>query len=466
MVQWVDERWRRLWGRGRFSQEAGEALFRGLRTRLTLWYCGVLGAAIVFFGVLLYIGAQYFLLTPIYQSAAGHARAHVNQWVTDSMERACNVSGPFSHEVSPPFPENESMREMVVCFDQHGSVAPGTNTTGLGSAFFSNTLAKAALQTGQVKTDSVDAGGTARQVYRYAQAVANPNGGGYLGVVMVGESIRVQEGVLTLLLELLLGVGGIALLSAGVGGLFLANRALAPARLAWANQQRFIADASHELRTPLTLLRADVEVLLRGRKQLKEEDVELLEDILAEAKHMASLATNMLTLARLDHRGAQREHEVVHVADVAAEGVRRVGALAEHKEITIQLETSDVALVIGDPTQLEQAVLALLDNAIKYNQQSGSVIVRVLVEKGEALLEVSDTGIGIEAEHLSHLGERFYRVDKARSREAGGTGLGLSIVRGIVNQHGGELIMKSVPGQGTTATIKLPLAQRGMSGER
>jgi signal transduction histidine kinase len=244
-----------------------------------------------------------------------------------------------------------------------------------------------------------------------------------------------------------------------VGGLFLSNRALAPARLAWTNQQRFIADAAHELRTPLTLLRADAEVLLRSHGQLEEEDAMLLEDIVAETNHMSKLASNLLTLARLDNSVSHREHEVVNLAEIARAGARRIQALADQAEITIQLTSNEAILVIGDPVLLEQAVLALLDNAIKYNRHGGQVTVRTAIQQGQALLEVCDTGIGIAAEDLSHLGERFYRVDKARSRQAGGTGLGLSIARGIAAAHGGSLTLTSIPDQGTTATLLLPLAQ-------
>ncbi|HEY6539769.1 MAG TPA: ATP-binding protein, partial [Ktedonobacteraceae bacterium] len=279
------------------------------------------------------------------------------------------------------------------------------------------------------------------------------------GVLLVGESVQAQEDALSLLLKLLLGVGAVALLGAGVGGLFLSNRALSPARLSWANQQRFIADAAHELRTPLTLLRADAEVLLRGREHLDEEDAALLEDIVAEAQHMSNLASNLLTLARLDSGTIHREHEVVNLASLAQEGARRAQALAEQRGVTVQVENNGDTYVIGDPVLLEQAMLALLDNAIKYNRQGGRVIARTGEQAGRAFLEVSDTGIGIPAEHLSHLGQRFYRVDKARSREAGGTGLGLSIAQRIARTHEGQLTLSSVPGQGTTVTIALPTAR-------
>jgi signal transduction histidine kinase len=279
-----------------------------------------------------------------------------------------------------------------------------------------------------------------------------------VGVVLVGEPIQTQENALSLLLLLLLGIGGLTLLGAGLGGLFLADRALVPARLAWANQQRFIGDAAHELRTPLTLLRADSEVLLRSREKLEPEDAELLEDIVTETDHMSTLATNMLTLARLDNNSSHREHEVINLTDMALAGVRRVQALADQSGISLQVESNDTALVIGDPTLLEQAVLVLLDNAIKYNRRGGRVTVGTTVKDKYALLEVSDTGIGIAAEHLPHLGERFYRVDKSRSREAGGTGLGLSIARSIAVAHGGALTLTSISEQGTTVTLKLPLA--------
>ncbi|HEX6556210.1 MAG TPA: ATP-binding protein [Ktedonobacteraceae bacterium] len=448
--------------RGRLTQEPGATMFQGLRISLTLWYCVVLGAALVLSGVALYFGVQYFLLNPIETDAAGHAHVHVGQWLTDSPFRgACPLllgsyspPGQFGAPSGQPF----TMSEIVVCYDQNGSLPPYENTTGLPPAFLNNDLVKSALSTGQPAADIVNG-----SIYRYAQVVPNPKGSGYVGVVLIGESVQTQENALSQLLTLLLAIGGVALLGAGLGGLFLANRALAPARLAWANQQRFIADAAHELRTPLTLLRADAEVLLRSREQLAAEDAALLEDIVAESNHMGTLASNLLTLARLDNSSSHQEHEVVDLEDVARAGVRRIQALAEQREISVQVESNETALVIGDPTLLEQAVLALLDNAIKYNRHGGHVTVRTAAKQGQAFLEVSDTGIGIAAEDLPHLGERFYRVDKARSREAGGTGLGLSIVRSIAVTHGGTLSVTSTPDQGTTATLTLPLVHGSLT---
>jgi signal transduction histidine kinase len=445
-----------LHGKGRLSREPGAAIFQGLRVRLTLWYCAVLGAALVLFGVFLYLGVQYLLLSPVEANLSKHAQFHTGQLAVSPYD-ACSSTTFAPQPGSPDQPSSSSgqapMSELVACYDQNATLLPAGNTTKLPNAFLSNTLAKAALQQGTV-TDIVDGGGTIGPIYRYAILVSSPDGG--VRIMQFGTYVNVQESALSALLTLLLTIGGLALVGAGVGGLFLANRALAPARLAWANQQRFIADASHELRTPLTLLRADAEVLLRGREQLAMEDAALLEDIVAEANHMSILATNMLTLARLDNSSSHQEHEVVNLIDVVHAGVRRVQALADQTEISVQVESNDPALVIGDPALLEQAVLALLDNAIKYNRRGGHVVVRTAIKQGQALLEVSDTGIGIAAEHLPHLGERFYRVDKARSREAGGTGLGLSIAQGIADAHGGTLTLTSIPEQGTTVIITLP----------
>ncbi len=448
------------------AKEPDAALFSGLRVRLTLWYCGVLGIALVLFGVILYLSVQYFLLTSVegdtHRLAVGRARLFTEA-VTSSdpgaFFHACSSFGPQeSFDASITDPGNQLL---TACFDQNGKLLSNNSIANLHlpSAFVTNTLAKDALasQNGTA-SDTPDVGGKFGKTYRYAVVAFDPGSGNVEGVVVVGESIQEQENTLSLLLTLLLAVGSITLVGAGLGGLFLAHRALTPARLAWTNQQRFIADASHELRTPLTLMRADAEVLLRGRARLAEEDAVLLEDIVAEANHMSMLANSMLTLARLDSGVQHREHEVVDLDRLARQGVQRVAAFAEQKGILVRHKKTVDAFVIGDPMQLEQALLVLLDNAIKYNQPNGKVTVRTSVRNGQACLEVSDTGIGIAVEHLVHLGERFYRVDKARSREAGGTGLGLSIAQRIATLHGGSLTLVSLPNEGTTVTVLLPLA--------
>ena len=445
MLRWPPRR-----RKGQQSQES--ALFQGLRVRLTLWYCGVLGTALVLFCVVLYLVAQYMLLTLIQDGTMRDAQGHADRWSTNVSVPTCiQDGGPpgFDHSVG-------AQQYMLACFDQKGILVQDASTAKLSSAFLNNSLAKTALRDGNA---SDTAHGTNDSIYRYAVAVHNPSGQGYTGVVVSGISVKQQNEELSLLLALLLTVGGVTLLGAGLGGLFLASRALAPVHLAFIRQQRFIADASHELRTPLTLMRADAEVLLRGRKHMAEEDVALLEDIVAEANHMSTLANSMLMLARLDAETQHHEYEVVSLDTLTRQGAQRVGAFAEQKGVTVTRENvGGAAFVIGDPVLLEQAVLVLLDNAIKYNRVGGQATIRTSIRNRYACVEVVDTGIGIAPEHLSHLGERFYRVEKARSRTTGGTGLGLSIAQRIATSHQGTLTLTSTPQQGTTVTLTLPLA--------
>ena len=448
-----------FWTRHR-TQEPGATLFQGLRVRLTLWYCGVLCAALILFGVTLYLAAQYALMQPVQETTRSHALMHEHLWQGDDMARdACPMFGQQGQFGPPPHDGDFSIPEIVVCFDQNATLLAGENVANLPGVLINNSLAQQALQSSMGHASGiVDTGAPNGRIYRYAQVVWN-QAGGVIGVIVVGEFIRAQDTALATLLTLLLSIGGGALLCAGLGGLFMANRALGPARLAWSNQQRFIADASHELRTPLTLMRADAEVLLRGRQRMDAEDADLLEDIIVEASHMATITTNLLTLARLDSQEAHQEQEVVDLVAVARKVVRRVQSLADQRDITIKQSFIENAYVIGDPVLLEQAALVLLDNAIKYNRPAGSLHVRVVSQDQHVILEVQDSGIGISAEHLPYLGERFYRVDKARSRAAGGTGLGLSIARSIASSHGGQLFLTSQAEQGTLAVLQFPEAR-------
>ncbi|HTI15864.1 MAG TPA: ATP-binding protein [Dictyobacter sp.] len=448
------------------NREPGAALFNGLRLRLTFWYSGILAIALLLFCVALYFGVQRVLYNSVQSNISSYMQIRQQQWQHDP-NTLCAPFDPSSHHDDDQNGDHDQSYQsylpnntLLVCYDQNGVLQPYNNSdmSALPKAFLSNDLAKQVLQTNRpahnIVTDKSEG-----DIYRYAMVVWNPNDPDQCLVLQMGEPIEQQESALHILLILMLIVGGVALLGAGLGGLFLANRALTPARLAFNRQQQFIADASHELRTPLTLLRADAEVLLRGRNRFSEDDASCLEDIVAETNHMARLANSMLSLARLDAVSRHQEFEIVNLDDLARAAVRRVSALAEEKHITVSGLYSDSALVIGDPLLLEQLVFILLDNAIKYNRAGGQVTIQTQVLDKQAVVSVQDSGIGIAAEHLTRLGERFYRVDKARSREAGGTGLGLSIAHGIAAAHKGTLTMESVINQGTTVTLRLPSAR-------
>jgi signal transduction histidine kinase len=450
---------RRFW-RDRFFSPAGEgaAAFGRLRSQLTLWYSAILAGMLILFGVLLYQEVQQALLAPVQPQAKQVVDQIKHNWLRpdnhDNNPYQLGPGIPLGYEVlinNQPF--------YIACYNGTGTLITipfSTDSSGLLSTpFYKNSLFSQAIQQGSA-SDTIGSGQDA--IYRYAEAVPDPSGNGYLGVVQVGEPIGPQEQTLQSLSAWLIVLGVLILLLAALGGLWLAERALAPARLAFNRQQSFIADAAHELRTPLTLMRTNAEVLLRGRAHMDDDDALMLEDIVTEAGHLSGLATNLLTLARLDAGAAQLERDVVDLSALANRLAHRVHTLAQEKHVGLHVDAHEQVLVIGDALLLEQAVLILVDNAIKYNRPGGSVTLRTAPVQGRACLEVRDTGIGIAPEHLAHLGERFYRVDKARSREAGGAGLGLSIARNIAADHQGTITFASTPGQGTTALLALPAA--------
>jgi signal transduction histidine kinase len=245
--------------------------------------------------------------------------------------------------------------------------------------------------------------------------------------------------------------------------------------------RRFTADASHELRTPLTVLRGELEVALRAVRS-PEEYQRVLASGMEEVRRMERLVDNLLTLARADAGEAQLKWTEVDMTDLVREVVTQGMVLARAKEVALTLEMADEGLrVRGDADRLRELLLHLLDNAVKYTPSGGRVTVRAEVSSVEVCsvpvrasrppdggttnvtrhsslvtLSVTDTGPGIAPEHLPRIFDRFYRVDKARSRELGGSGLGLAIGRWIAEAHGGRLEVTSGVGRGSTFTVLLP----------
>ncbi len=219
------------------------------------------------------------------------------------------------------------------------------------------------------------------------------------------------------------------------------------------SQQRFLADVSHELRTPLTSVRGNLD-LMRRFGQYDEESMVVIQD---EMERMSRLLGDLLLLARADTGGLPLRHEPVELDNVLFEVYRQLSRI--ETPVAVELIAVDQAMILGDEDRLKQLLLNLVDNAIKYTQPGGSVRLSLSKDKSWAQLVVSDTGIGIPAEDLPHIFERFYRVDKARSRAQGGSGLGLAIAKWVVQAHGGAIKVDSVVGEGTTFTVTLPLYQ-------
>lgn len=259
-------------------------------------------------------------------------------------------------------------------------------------------------------------------------------------------------------LELVLIGGGVgALAVAGIAGLFLAGRTLAPIRAAFDRQRKFIADASHELRTPLTLIRSSAEmVMTTSADRLDPEDGELLDNIVEEVDRLSQLVNDLLTLARADNAQIQLEPGPVDLAELVSQTHRDIEPLGRQKNLRNVVSDSDPQIVIGDELRLRQLLLILLDNAIKYTNSGGTVETSVARHDGRVEVTVRDSGVGISQAALPHVFDRFYRADGARTHEGGGAGLGLAIAAWIVRAHQGKIKISSTPGTGTQVTIELP----------
>jgi heavy metal sensor kinase len=229
----------------------------------------------------------------------------------------------------------------------------------------------------------------------------------------------------------------------------------------FAEIRRFTADASHELRTPLTAIHTEAEVALAKPLSLAEHQ-QLLGSILEECSRLTRLTDQLLALAREDARAARQTQESVNLGTLVGDVAETMRPLAEAKEIRLRVDLNGVAWVSGDAARLREVFFNLLDNGIKYTPEGGEVELRIGHNGPEAVVTVRDTGIGIAAEHLPYVFDRFYRVDKSRSRAEGGTGLGLSIAQSIIVAHGGRIELASIPGQGTICTVRL----RGEAGPR
>jgi heavy metal sensor kinase len=316
--------------------------------------------------------------------------------------------------------------------------------------------------------------------------------------VQIATSLASRNRDLAALRNVLLTILPAGLLAAVLGGWWLAGRALAPvarmtetarqigarnlteripitnpadelghlaatlnamiARLADAleAQRRFTADASHELMTPLTAIRTEAEVALQSPRSAAEH-AKVLASVVEEVDRLTRLGRQLLFLASEDACSSPRRLHPVPLAGTVRAAVELMRAQAEQAGIEVAVGPLPTVHVRGEGERLRQAFVNLLDNAVKYNRPGGKVVVQGRCTNGQALVEVADTGIGMPPEAVPHIFERFYRVDRSRSRRTGGTGLGLSIVKTTVEGFGGTVQVESEPDRGSTFRVVLPV---------
>ena len=452
-----------------------------IRLRLTLWYVVLLALILALFATAVYVMLRQSLYSNLDDSIQTRASALMAVIQYDqgmpSLPNTSLYGDPNDGEFFS-FVYNVSGQRVI-------GVSPVANVDSDVSA---------ALQ-GRSSTRSVNFGSEDGPMR--VRTFPITRAGEISGVLEVGQSEEDVAETLAVILLIMGIVYPVTLIVASFGGRFLAGRALSPidditttarrisaeemghrldldlpddevGRLArtfdemmqrlddaFARQRQFTADASHELRTPLTVIKGQIEVSLQ-RTRTTEDHERVLEQVNLEVDRMIRMTGSLLTLARADAGQIPLTLEYVDLKGVLVPVIEHVRPIAENKNVDLHMEPRDSIRVRVDEDLLIQVMLNLLDNAIRHTPPGGRITVGWTVTENQVEMHVQDTGIGIASEHVPYIFERFYRVDKARSRAEGGVGLGLAISRWIAEAHGGSIQVQSTPDSGSTFTLTLP----------
>lgn len=462
-----------------------------IRWRLTLWYGIVLSAILVCFSVAVYGLMRHHLLT-----LTDAALSEELEDLSGDVKR-CNDPALLARELGLRYTSHDgyvfqvSARGGAVLFRSdglgpEGLPAPGPRWSSQSPEYATRTLARL---------------GHARLAWKVLR------GPGGLLNVQAAVSLAPNDRALRELLTALLFAGPLVVAGTLGGGYWLARKALAPVdRMAAAAQEitltrldrrinaqnsgdelgrladtfndmiarlqrsfeevrRFTADAAHELRTPLASMRTEAEVALRSAR-CPDRDQRVLEDLLEEIDRLTRLVTQLLFLCREDAGLSTVPHVPMRLDEIVRDVATHMQVMARDKGVALELAAIPACVVRGDSDRMRQLWFNVLDNAIKYTPAGGLIEVSGACADGRTRIVVADSGIGIPAEHLPRVFDRFYRVDPARSRELEGTGLGLSICRSIAEAHHGRLEIESTPGRGTKVTLALPCECRRQLAER
>ncbi len=273
-----------------------------------------------------------------------------------------------------------------------------------------------------------------------------------IAVSIVDSEIDLLKNLLWIMFVSLLA-GMLAIILAGY---LLARRAMIPIETAWRRQQQFVSDASHELRSPITGIYSNAELMLRHPGRTVAEESARIDTIMKESMRLKKLIASLLTLARSDAGKAELQLAAVDVGALIARVAESFRPLEEIEQIGLEVRVQPGLAVKGDQERLHQLLVILLDNAFRHTRRGGRVVITGAKTDKHILIGVADTGSGIAPEDLPRIFDRFFRGDKARTRDGGGTGLGLAIASWIVDKHRGKIAAESELGRGTTFTVTLP----------
>ncbi len=421
-------------------------MFGRARWRLTLWFAAGMALIVALIAVAVYGTARTVLFRQVNNDLQARAQREIGPLAERVVVRIHGGGGIEDVQLGPAFTAGGYFYALAADDGQVLRQTANTDPDGLAEA----QEVQGAAEDGPKFVDTRSSEGEDLRVYLLPLPVSQTR----QLVLEVGRSTEPERQALRQLLLILVAGGWAGLALAAVGGFVLAGRALRPIQDAMDRQRTFVGDASHELRTPLALIRANAEVLKRESARKVEANIASVDDIISETDRLSGLVGQMLKLAGADS-GERLALADVDLQALAADVGRQMRVLADAKDIAVRVADGAPARVRGDELLLRELVSILVDNAVKYSDSGASVDVSVGRRDGRLQLQVADSGRGIPPEALPHIFERFYRVDKARSREMGGSGLGLAIAKWIVETHNGTIAIDSAVGQGTRVTVSL-----------
>ncbi|WP_302815262.1 sensor histidine kinase [Selenomonas flueggei] len=351
-------------------------------------------------------------------------------------------------------------------FDDHGRLINFSRASSRIESFVLDIVSAWAPSDREVRVfTKMNERGVQTKVMMTSQTVSSPPMP--MQTVYVGKDVTAMYNGLEKATSALAVLGVIAIIFAAAIGYVLSGGAMQPIREAYERQRQFAADASHELRTPLAVVLASADLLRSDPTITSPFLKQVIEDVRDEVKKMTKLVSDLLTVARTDGKALQLKPVRMDIAAVARQTVRMMRAFAEKKDIAIKEMLPSHMEIYADEQKIRQLILILIDNAVKYTLDHGHIMVSiVLSENGRIHLSVADSGIGIAAEDQGRIFDRFYRVDKARSRRMGGNGLGLAIAREIVEAHHGTITLESEVGKGTIFHVYLKTRTKNTQDDR
>jgi two-component system OmpR family sensor kinase len=471
--------------------------FKSIRSRLTAWYILLLGIILILFSVFL----NYFLSKRLYESVDNSLTVSATVVATSAVMKFNRSPLVGLDQFFDQFMGAGNFNKFYRIYDGSGNVGSRSNNIDASKFPLSQEAYADALNgKNSYETFLVDGKHPIRVITMPILQEKK-----LLNLVQVGTSLEaVQETLRNLRIFLFTAVPSV-LVFATLFARFLARRALKPiskiiktardigrgqelsqripvfkvqdelGQLAltfnemmdrlensFAQMRQFSSDASHELRTPLTVLQGQNELVLSKPRDPKEYQ-EVIISNLEEIKYMSKVLEDLFVLSRSDENQILLNCKPMNLRDLVEEVCRHAEVLAEDKDISIVIAFLEPVKINGDEVRLRQMIWNILHNGIKYTQPGGELKVSLLEESGFALLSIQDTGIGIPEKDLPSIFDRFYRVDKARSKDEGGSGLGLSICKHIAEAHKGEIEVESKPRVGTRFKIRIPSTGRAAS---